>query len=125
MEKRAEKEGFEPSRRFPDLHPQQGRLFGLLSISPNSQFPYDWSCDISVLRRIDHYTRSTRPCQPIFDDILRLFAISPFRGRMRGPNIRISLKIESISIMIYRSYYHIVTKKTDSMPHGGKGYCDE
>ena len=40
-------------------------------------------------------------------------------------NIRISLKIESISIMIYRSYYHIVTKKTDSMPHGGKGYCDE
>ena len=29
-----EKEGFEPSRRLPDLHPQQGRLFSLLSISP-------------------------------------------------------------------------------------------
>ena len=29
-----EKEGFEPSRRSPDLHPQQGRLFSLLRISP-------------------------------------------------------------------------------------------
>ena len=31
---KTEKEGFEPSRRLPDLHPSQGRLFGLLSISP-------------------------------------------------------------------------------------------
>ena len=31
----AEKERFELSRRFRDLHPQQGRLFGLLSTSPN------------------------------------------------------------------------------------------
>ena len=30
----AGREGFEPSRRFPDLQPQQGRLFDLLSISP-------------------------------------------------------------------------------------------
>ena len=29
-----EKEGFEPSRRANGLHPQQGRLFSLLSISP-------------------------------------------------------------------------------------------
>ena len=32
-----EKEGFEPSRRSPDLHPQQGRLFSLLSISPSTE----------------------------------------------------------------------------------------
>ena len=31
-----EKEGFEPSRRLPDLHPQQGRLFSHLSTSPNA-----------------------------------------------------------------------------------------
>ena len=36
----AEKEGFEPSRRFPDLHPQQGRLFGLLSTSPQIKIAY-------------------------------------------------------------------------------------
>ena len=30
-----EKEGFEPSRRANDLHPQQGRLFSHLSTSPH------------------------------------------------------------------------------------------
>ncbi len=34
-----EKEGFEPSRRANDLHPQQGRLFSHLSTSP-----YDNKC---------------------------------------------------------------------------------
>ena len=33
----AEKEGFEPSHRLPDLRPFQGRLFSRLSTSPKNK----------------------------------------------------------------------------------------
>ena len=61
---RAEKEGFEPSRRSPDLYPQQGHLFGHLSISPNKLKSIFMRYYLT--RDICYYTYSQLTCQGIF-----------------------------------------------------------
>ena len=56
-----QKEGFEPSRRLPDLHPQQGRLFSLLSISAEvfhfvlHCFRSAWIIISEVLTFVNHF----------------------------------------------------------------------
>ena len=54
---KTQKEGFEPSRRFPDLYPQQGHLFGHLS---TSACPNDYNLLINCIRYICFLRRNAK-----------------------------------------------------------------